>query len=74
MVFASARVSVYALSVSGLGALWRKHSKSAEAYEEFRQIEHSDIFKDGYLLNVLRVIERPSSWNTRMLRQQGLFV
>jgi hypothetical protein len=67
-------VSVYALSVSGLGVLWRQHSKSAEAYEEFRRTEHSDIFEDGYSLNVLRLIERPSSWNTRMLRQQGLFV
>jgi hypothetical protein len=42
-------VSVYALSLSGLGVLWRKHSKSDEAYEEFRPMEHIDIFKDGYL-------------------------
>jgi hypothetical protein len=67
-------VSVYALSVNGLGVLWRKHSKASEAYEDFWRTEDRDIFKDGYQLNALRLIERPSSWNTRMLRQQGLFV
>ncbi|SHI12047.1 FRG domain-containing protein [Bradyrhizobium erythrophlei] len=66
--------AIYALDVNALGILWRKHVGSGAAFDDFRWSERREQFTAGYDLNVLRYLEFPLSWNTRMLRQMGVFV
>jgi hypothetical protein len=68
-------VIVNVLDVNGLGILWQKHTgRGGDAFDEFRWSERAEQFTDGYPPQILRYLELPSSWNTRMLRQLGVFI
>jgi len=65
-------VIVYALNVNGLGILWQKHT--GFPFDEFRWSEREEQFTDSYPVGILRYLEFPTSWNSRMLRQLGVFI
>ena len=68
-------VVVYALDVNGLGILWLKYTGGGgDAFDAFRWSERQEQFADGYPIEILRYLQFPSSWNTRMLRQLGVFI
>jgi hypothetical protein len=66
--------AVYALDIKGLGILWQQFTSKADAFDKFRWSERPDLFQHEYPLDTLQLVEFPASWNTRMLRQLGLFV
>lgn len=68
------KAAVYALRLAGLGTLWQKYTRTDHAFDQFRWSERELLFKGGYPLNTLQFIEFPASWNTRMLRQLGVFL
>ena len=65
---------VYALNLNGLGVLWQKYTNDPNSFDRFRWSERAELFKDEYPVGILQLVEFPTSWNTRMLRQIGLFV
>jgi hypothetical protein len=66
--------AAYALDVNNLAILWQKHTRrGGNAFEELRW-ERGEQFASGYPVGELKYLEFPSSWNTRMLRQLGVFI